>query len=244
MNKKKVALVTGGTSGIGAACARRLALDGHMVVVVGRDTARGQAAADEIVAVGGSAIAKKLDVTDSSSIDDVVSEIMGEFGRINALVSCAGIYPLSPKRLEDVELVQWEQVIDTNLTGTFRVIKAVLPHLIAEKGAIVIMSSIAGLQSHTNNSSWAYSASKAGVLQLSNMLAKVYGKDVRTNCVCPGVVDTPIFLNRDFSRYDDIIPMGRVAQPEEVASVVSFLLSEDASYVNGAVLTVDGGQVL
>lgn len=244
MSESKVAVVTGATSGIGEAVARRLGNDGYAVAVTGRNESRGREIAGEMVGSGGKAQFFELDVSSPQSVNDCVSRILATWGRADALVNCAGIYPVSPKRLEDVEEEQWSEVIDTNLTGTYRVTKPLLPHLVDSRGSIVNISSIGGMQSNAPNSSWAYSVSKAGVIQLSNMLAKCYGSSVRVNCVCPGVVDTPIFINRDFSRYDSQIPLGRVARPEEVASAVSFLVSGEASYVNGAVLTVDGGQSL
>ena len=100
------------------------------------------------------------------------------------------------------------------------------------------------MQSFASGRVYAYGASKAAVIQFSRMLAKMYGKSVRVNCICPGVVDTPIFINRDFTRYESIIPMGRVAKPEDIAKVANCLVSDDAGYINGAVIPVDGGQSL
>lgn len=244
MNCGNVALVTGGTSGIGEAIAIRLAADGFAVVVAGRNEQRGQSVVERIVSDGGNAIFAVLDVADAESVASCVAFATAELGGIDVLVNCAGVYPASPKRLEEVGEEEWSRVIDVNLNGAFRVLRAVLPVISEQHGSIVNVSSIGGLQSNVPNSSWAYSASKAGLIQLSSMLAKAYGGKLRVNCVCPGVVDTPIFLNRDFSRFDSQIPLGRVAQPNEIANVVSFLVSEDASYVNGAVMVVDGGQSL
>nr|MCR4961313.1 SDR family oxidoreductase [Lachnospiraceae bacterium] len=128
--------------------------------------------------------------------------------------------------------------------GVYRVTKVFMDDIIASGGCILNNASVAGMQSFASGKVYAYGASKAAVIQFSRMLAKMYGDRIRVNCICPGVVDTPIFINRDFSRYESIIPMKRVAKPEDIAKAANFLVSDDAGYINGAVLPVDGGQSL
>lgn len=122
--------------------------------------------------------------------------------------------------------------------------KEFLQSLIESHGNILNNASVAGLQAHSAGKSYAYAASKACVIHFTKMLARNYGHLIRVNCICPGVIDTPIFINRDFSRFENSIPMRRVGSAEEVAAAANFLVSEDAGFVNGAVLTVDGGQSL
>lgn len=137
---------------------------------------------------------------------------------------------------------QWDEIMNVNATGMFRVTKYLMPYLERSHGVILNNASVAGMQSYASGKVYAYGASKAAVIQFTRMIAKMYGDKIRVNCICPGVIDTPIFINRDFSRYHDIIPMHRVGTAEEVAKVANFLVSDDASYVNGAVLPIDGGQ--
>jgi NAD(P)-dependent dehydrogenase (short-subunit alcohol dehydrogenase family) len=129
----------------------------------------------------------------------------------------------------------------TNVTSYFLLTKYALPYLIESKGIILNNASVAGLQSNIKGRSYAYSSAKSAVIQFSRACALNYGKDVRINCICPGVIDTPMYINKNFDRYMSDIPVKRVGTPEDVAKAALFLCSDLASYVHGAVLTVDGG---
>jgi NAD(P)-dependent dehydrogenase (short-subunit alcohol dehydrogenase family) len=139
------------------------------------------------------------------------------------------------------DLDAWEEVFAINATGYYLFTKYAMPYLVQSKGVILNIASTAGLQSNIRGRSYAYSASKSAVIQFSRMCALNYGKDVRVNCVCPGVIDTPLYTDRNFDRYIENIPKKRIGTPEDVAKAALFLCSDYASYINGAVLPVDGG---
>jgi len=240
---EKVILITGGTSGIGEACARLFAQAGGKVVIAGRDERRGQAIAEDIRSQGHEACFYKVDVTSDSGVSKLFENTVGRFGKLDILFNNAGIFPPTPS-LEEMTTEQWEEIFDINSTGVFRLTKCAMPYLLESRGVLLNNASVAGMQSFASGKVYAYSASKAAVIQFTRMLAKTYGENVRVNCICPGVIDTPIYVNRDFSRYYDIVPMRRVGTAEEVAKAALFLVSDDASYCNGVILTVDGGQSL
>ncbi len=239
----KIAVITGATSGIGEASAKRFAEAGATVIIAGRNKERGEQVENEIKKTGKCAEFISIDVAESESVESFYSEVIKRYGRVDILFNNAGIFPPVPA-LENTDEHQWEEIFNINSTGTYRMIKTFLPSLIESNGVILNNASVAGMHSFASGQVYAYAASKAAVIQFTRMLAKKYGKSIRVNCICPGVVDTPIFLNRDFSRYEDLIPMGRVAKPEDVAKVANFLVSDDAGYINGVVLPVDGGQSL
>lgn len=239
--KNKIALITGSTSGIGASSAEMFAKAGATVVVTGRNEKRGYEVVDRIVTSGNRALFCKLDIRSEKSIKKIRDDLVNKFGRIDILFNNAGIFPPTSV-LENITIESWEQIMDINCSGVYRTVKVFIEDLIKTRGVILNTASVAGMHSYASGKTYAYSASKAAVIQFTRMLAKNYGRDVRINCICPGVVDTPIFINRDFSRYDSMIPMKRVAQPEDIAKVATFLCSDDAGYINGAVIPVDGGQ--
>lgn len=245
MNKltKKIVVVTGGTSGIGEASVRCFAKNGARVIIAGRNQIKGEKIEQDIIEQGFDAQYCKLDVTDDFSVEKFIEKVVGKYKRIDALFNNAGIFPVTPK-LENTTSKEWEKIFDVNTIGLYRVIKNTIPYLIESQGVILINASIAGLQSFSSGSTYAYSASKSAAIQFSRMLAKNYGNKIRINCICPGVVDTPIFVNRDFSRYEKNIPLGRVATSEDIAKVANFLISDDAQYINGAVIPIDGGMSL
>jgi meso-butanediol dehydrogenase / (S,S)-butanediol dehydrogenase / diacetyl reductase len=238
----KVAIVTGSGSGIGAATARRLGDEGAKVVLNGRTRAK-----LEKIAGGMNPARTLIQVADISVADDVdrmVTETIGLFGRIDILVNNAGVGEAGG--FLDLSVEQWRRTIDINLNGTFNVTRRALPHLIEAKGCIVNVSSVSGLGGDYGLSF--YNASKGGLSNLTRSLAQEFGrKGVRVNEVNPSVTFTE--MNKEaFERYPEIvvqfedrIPLGRGAQPEEIASVIAFLASSDASFVNGVNLPVDGG---
>jgi NAD(P)-dependent dehydrogenase (short-subunit alcohol dehydrogenase family) len=238
----KIALVTGATSGIGEATAKRFAEAGATVVCTGRSKERGDKVVSEIVSNSGKAFFFEMDINDDLSIKDVADIVESRFRKIDILFNNAGIFPVFPP-LETLTREDIEKTTSTNISGFMMVTKFFFP-LLEEGGTILNNASVAGLQSYTSGQSYAYNASKAAVIKVTQLLAKKYGDKVRVNAICPGVIKTPIFKKFDEERFASMIPMGRTGTPEEVASVANFLVSDDASYINGAILTIDGGQSL
>ena len=247
VNHHKVALVTGGGTGIGAAIARRLAGEGYSVVVSGR---RPGPIEDVAAEIGGVAI-----VADTRLDEDAersVTETVGHFGGLDALVLNAGIG--GEGSLRDLDPAVLDDVVRTNLTGPFLVARAAIDQLAARRGSIVTISSVAGLRASAE--SLAYCTAKAGLAMLTQCLAVDHGPEgVRANCVCPGGVRTPMAdaemdalgtklgTDREAAYEASLadVPLRRAATSEEVAATVAWLLSDEAAYVNGAVIPVDGG---
>jgi NAD(P)-dependent dehydrogenase (short-subunit alcohol dehydrogenase family) len=230
----KVALVTGAASGIGLACARRFGDEGAKVVGVDL-----QPGADGDVRVA--------DVADESSIREAVDAVVHDHGRLDMVLNAAGVAGGGPIHLLDA--AEWERVIRVNLTGTFLVCKHALTHMVEqESGSLVNISSIEGVEGTEGGSS--YNASKGAVVLLTKNLAIDYGRvGVRANCICPGFIETPMFesvmslegMQQVRERYREAHMLGRFGRPEEIASAAAFLASEDASFVTGHALVVDGG---
>jgi 3-oxoacyl-[acyl-carrier protein] reductase len=240
----KVALVTGAASGIGRATAHLFADEGARVAVVDRDAEGAVGVADEIEAAGGSAAAWELDLQDAGRIRQVVGEVAARFGALDILVNNAGVSLLQPADGEDYEAF-WEATLAVNLTAHQRMIRAALPQLIREGGGrIVNIASTEGLGATAFASS--YTASKHGVIGLTRALAVELGsRGVTVNCVCPGPIHTgmtaliPDEMKTKFARRR--VPLRRYGEPEEVAHGILGLVLPASSYINGAVLVVDGG---
>jgi 3-oxoacyl-[acyl-carrier protein] reductase len=232
------ALVTGSSRGIGAATAKLLAADGWPVRINYRANEEGaRAVAAEIGSQGGRATVIQGDVGDAGQVASLLEP--GEDGPVLVLVNNAGLRrdALSPQIADD----QWQQVIDVNLTGTFRATRAALPHMLrARFGRVVNVSSVVGL--HANPGQANYAASKAGVIGFTKTVAaEVARRGITVNAVVPGLIATDLaeeVLEGDLAK---AIPARRIGSPEEVAACIRFLASEDASYVTGTTLTVDGG---
>lgn len=230
----KIVVVTGGTSGIGLACVELFASEGAIVIAIGRNEKRGSEIETEKISF------IKCDVSVSQDVNIIKDKISNIYGRIDCLVNCAGIW--EPRTLEETSDDYWNNMIATNTSSVMYMTRAFEKMLRASKGCIVNIASIGGLQSNIEGTKqYAYSASKAAAIQFSQLCALNFAPDIRVNVVCPGPTDTPIYINKDYSRFYDAIPMHRVGQPSDVAKAVAFLASEDASYITGAVLTVDGG---
>lgn len=237
------ALVTGAASGIGKATAERLADEGARVFCTDVQEAGVEATANGIRIRGGDAVARICDVANPAAIDATVQAAMDHFGTLHALCNIAGILHFVHTHEETLEA--WNRVLTVNLTGTFLMCRAAIPHLLASRGTIVNMSSTAALKAHAWTS--AYSASKGGVLAFTYGLAIEYGKQgLRVNAVCPGAIQTPI--HDAFSLPEGanpnllkrIMPFDGHRDPEDVASAIAFLVSDDARHVNGTMLRVDG----
>lgn len=236
----KVALITGATSGIGESFACLFAQEGADVILVGRSESKGKNVENKINENGGRGSFFSCDTTKEEDIIRLKREVERKYGKLDILVNNAGVFLTAA--LEDTTQEDWQKTFDTNVKGYFLTTKYFISLLSENRGVILNNASVAGLPSFVDGKgAYMYSASKAAVIQFTKLCAKNYAGCLRVNCICPGVVDTPIFTNRDFSRFNDKIPMGRVARPEEIAKGALFLVSEDASYVTGAVLPIDGG---
>lgn len=236
---RKVALVTGASRGIGRATAARLAADGFDVAITYSSDADGAAETVKAVeAAGGRSLAIQSDVRDVAAVESVFEQVSEQLGPVAVLVNNAGVRRDGlAVRLSDE---QWTETIDANLTGAFNCSRAALRQMMRERwGRIVMVSSVSGM--HGNPGQSAYGASKAGLIGLARTLAKEYArKNITVNCVAPGPVATAMTEGL-VERLTEEVPAGRAGEPEEIAAAISFLVSDEAGYVTGAVLPVDGG---
>jgi NAD(P)-dependent dehydrogenase (short-subunit alcohol dehydrogenase family) len=245
----KAVLVTGGASGMGRATALLLAREGTAVAVVDRAGDAAEEVASEITGGGGTAIATTADVGREAEVAAAVASTVDAFGGLDGVVTSAGIFHGGDlKPLGEVGLDDFLVVLQVNLAGTFLAIKHAVPHLVERKGAVVTIASTAALKGHGYGSG--YTASKGGVAALTRLAAVQYGRQgVRVNCICPGGVDTPMTagtwdLPEAQERIRRHVPLQRVAQPDEIASVAAFLLSDAASHLTGQTIAVDGGSTI
>lgn len=234
----KVALVTGGTSGIGATTAKYFRECGAKVVIAGRNVEKGERISADI-----GADFFKTDITNEESILSLKEFIINQYGKLDILFNNAGIYPKFNK-LEETDLSQWEEVFNPNIYGTMLVCKTFISILGDNNGTVINNASIAGMQSFISGQGYAYAASKSAVIQFTKMIAKIYAKKVRINCICPGVIDTPLYFNLDREKMKERTPSGLLGKAEDVAKVVGFLASDDARFIYGAVIPVDGGMTI
>jgi NAD(P)-dependent dehydrogenase (short-subunit alcohol dehydrogenase family) len=242
----KVILVSGAASGIGRATARRFGDEGARVVAADVNEAGAAETAALVREAGGEAEPVLCDVTNPAHAKSAVEGAVARHGRLDVLANVAGIGGF--RRTTETTLEEWNRMIAVNLTGQFLLCQQAIPHLLAVKGAIVNTASVAGLKSHPYSA--AYCASKGGVVLLTKALAVEYGrKGLRINCLCPGGIETPLIAQFQLpagvsqAALLRIAPLDRMGKPEEVAGVIAFLASEDASYVNGATIVVDGGMI-
>lgn len=241
--RQKIAVITGATSGIGAATARYFAHKDIVVILLGRSEERGKYVVEELQEKNKKAEFIKCDVCQKEDIVNAKSIVEKRYGKVDILFNNAGIFCTST--LEDIDDKMWHKTFDTNVTGVMQMTKSFVQLMKNDGGNIINNASIGGLEGYTSGTSqYMYATSKAAVIKFSKLCALNFAPKIRVNCICPGIVDTEIFTNRDFSRFDGTIPLGRLAQPEEIARVVYFLASSEAQYITGAVVPIDGGASL
>ena len=246
----KVALITGGNSGIGAATATLFAKEGAAVALTGRNSERGEQVARAINEAGGRAMFLRCDVCIADECRQAVEQTLERFGRIDVLFNNAGVF--HPKTVPECTEQEWDETIDSSLKGAFLMSKYALPSMI-ERGSGSIIHTSSGWGVLGGDRAAAYCAAKGGLIVMAKAMAIDHGPDgIRVNCVCPGDVDTPMLIDdagkRGMSREDYLAgasdrPLGRVGTVEEIARAVLFLASDDSSFVTGDALVVDGGGV-
>jgi NAD(P)-dependent dehydrogenase (short-subunit alcohol dehydrogenase family) len=246
--KDRVALITGGNSGIGRASSLLFAQEGAKVVITGRSEERGRQVVEEIERASGAAIFVPCDVRSGDDCKRAVGETIRVYGRLDILFNNAGVY--YPRTAVECTEEEWDLTIDINLKGTFLMSKYALPVMIAAKRGVIINNS-SGWGIVGGDKAVSYCASKGGVVLMTKAMAIYHGRQgIRVNCICPGDVDTPMLpvdarlrgmAWKDYLAAAANRPMGRVGTSEEIATAALFLASDEASFVTGAVLVVDGG---
>jgi NAD(P)-dependent dehydrogenase (short-subunit alcohol dehydrogenase family) len=244
----KVALITGGTSGIGEASALLFAKEGAKIAIAGRNEERGHSVTEQILKEGGSAIFIRTDVRKSEECRRAVDETVRAFGRLDVLFNNAGVF--YPHTALDCTEEEWDLQIEINLKGTFLMSKFALPGMI-QQGSGIIINNSSGWGIVGGDAAVAYCASKGGVVLLTRAMAIDHGRQgIRVNCICPGDVDTPMLpedARRRGLKWEDYLagcsnrPLGRIGTANEIAKAVLFLASDDTSFMTGAALVVDGG---
>lgn len=246
----KVALITGGTSGIGSATAVRFASEGAAVAVTGRNSERGEQVAKEIVENGGDAIFIRSDVRLADDCRQAVEQTLERFGKIDVLFNNAGVF--HPRTIPECTEEEWDETIDSSLKGAFLMSKYALPSMIERgRGSIIHTSSGWGILG--GDKAAAYCAAKGGLIVMAKAMAIDHGPDgIRVNCICPGDILTPMLPDdaakrgmswEDYSKDASDRPLGRIGDVEDIANAALFLASDESSFITGDALVVDGGGV-
>jgi meso-butanediol dehydrogenase / (S,S)-butanediol dehydrogenase / diacetyl reductase len=240
----KVVLITGAASGIGRACALRLAEEGARLALADLQVDGLEATAKQVRELGAACETSFVDVADEPSVRSLVASAASHFGRLDVLCNVAGI--LRFDHTHELALADWSRVLAVNLTGTFLMCREAIPHLLATRGNLVNIASTAGLRGHPWTA--AYSASKGGVIALTCGIAIEYAKQgLRANAICPGSIETPITqafqvpAGADPKLVRRMMPITGFAGPEKVATAVAFLASDEGSHITGETLRIDGG---
>ncbi|MFM0192808.1 3-oxoacyl-ACP reductase FabG [Paraburkholderia strydomiana] len=241
----KVAIITGAGQGIGAATALKFAREGAVVIACDMNLDAVATVAHLCREAGGKADAFAVDVTNRTQVDEMVAKVRGTYGRIDVVVNNAGI--TRDARLQKMTLQQFDDVIDVNLRGVFHTVQAVVDTMIEQgSGVILNASSVVGIYGNYGQTN--YAAAKFGVIGFTKTWSRELGpKGIRVNAVAPGFIDTPILktIPEDvLTKMRDQVPLRRLGKPEEIASIYAFLASDEASYVNGAVIEATGGLTL
>lgn len=246
----KVALITGGTSGIGRATAIRFADEGAAIAITGRNAERGEQVVQEIVGNGGEALFIRSDVRSAEDCRQAVAQTLERFGKIDVLFNNAGVF--HPKSIPDCTEEEWDETIDSSLKGAFLMSKYTLPSMI-ERGSGSIIHTSSGWGILGGDKAAAYCAAKGGLIVMAKAMALDHGPDgIRVNCVCPGDVLTPMLPDdaakrgmtwEDYAAGAEDRPLGRIGTPEDIANAVLYLASDESSFVTGEALVVDGGGV-
>jgi 3-oxoacyl-[acyl-carrier protein] reductase len=243
--RNKVSIITGAGRGIGHATAVKFAREGAKVVVCDINQEWVDETVREIQRDGGEALGFKIDVTEKASIAAMVRAVVEKYGRIDCLVNNAGI--VADSQLSKMTEEQFDRVIEINLKGVYNCTKAVVDIMLEQKSGVILnASSIVGLYGNFGQTN--YAASKFGVIGMVKTWARELGrKGIRTNAVCPGFIETPILKTipeKVLNAIKERVPLGRLGTPTEIANVYAFLASDDAAYINGAVIEVSGGAVI
>lgn len=252
----KVALVTGGASGLGKAAAEILAREGAKVVILGRDPDENKQAVDGITGSGGEAISVEADISDPAQMQRAVEQVISRWGRLDILFANAGINGVWAP-IEDLTPEDWQQTIDINLNGTFYTIKYATPHLKKNGGSVIITSSVNGTRNFSNTGATAYSCTKAAQVAMAKMLALELAKHrIRVNVICPGAIESQIDENtekRNVEREKEPVefPEGQIpltdgapGKAEDVGELVLFLASDRSKHISGTEMWIDGAQSL
>lgn len=241
----KIAIVTGASQGIGKIIAFELAKSGAHVACISRNKKAIESIVDEITINGGQASSFPCDISDSDTLSEIITEIIKENSRIDILVNNAGI--TKDSLLMRMSIEQWDDVINTNLKGAFHCTKAVVRYMMKNKfGRIINITSIVGLTGNAGQAN--YAASKAGLIGMTKSIAKeVASRGITANCIAPGWIETSMTdklsgeVKNEFLSH---IPVGRIVSPDDIANAVIFLASDEAGYITGQTITVDGGRII
>jgi 2-hydroxycyclohexanecarboxyl-CoA dehydrogenase len=244
----RVAVVTGGASGIGLGIARRFGADGHRVAVFDRNGSAATAAADELTAAGGTALAVEVDVSDWASVEAAFSRVRAELGPVEILVTSAGVESFDS--VLDITPEIWDRIITVNLTGTFTCAQAAIADMVAAGWGRIVTISSSSAQSGAPRMSH-YAASKGGVIGLTKALAVELARTgITANTIPPSLVDTPMSRHADPADFPGVdivgpmVPVGRAGTPDDIAAACSFLCSDDAAYITGQIIGVNGGMYI